>query len=82
MSNNYWRLDGNGWAVNIDKADCEWLRDEIIKDLVDMLDDEDMEELLVKKQEKVWNYKILERYLDNSQKRMMKYYEKLYKMVM
>lgn len=43
LSNNYWRLDGNGYAVNIDKDDCEWLRNEIINDLVDMLDDEDME---------------------------------------
>lgn len=43
LSNNYWRLDGNGWAVNIDKDDCEWLRNEIINDLVDMLDEEDME---------------------------------------
>ena len=43
LSNNYWRLDGNGYAVNIDKDDCEWLRNEIINDLMDMLDDEDME---------------------------------------
>lgn len=39
-----------------------------------------MEELLVKKQENVWDYKFLERYLDNSQKRMLMYCEKLYKM--
>ena len=43
LSNNYWRLDGNGYAVNIDRADCEYLRDEIVKDLADMLNDEDME---------------------------------------
>ena len=43
LNANFWRIDGYGWAVNIDASDCEYLRDEIIKELVDMLDEEDME---------------------------------------
>lgn len=43
LSADFWRINGNGYAVNIDKDDCEWLRNEIINDLVDMLDDGDME---------------------------------------
>jgi hypothetical protein len=43
LSADFWRIDGNGYAVNIDRADCEYLRDEIVKDLADMLDEEDME---------------------------------------
>lgn len=43
LSADFWRINGNGYAVNIDKDDCEWLRNEIINDLVDMLDEEDME---------------------------------------
>lgn len=43
LNADYWKLDGYGWAVDIDAADCQWLKDEIIRDLVDMLDDEDME---------------------------------------
>lgn len=40
---DFWRLDGNGWAVDIDAADCQWLKDGIIRWLEDMLDEEDME---------------------------------------
>ena len=40
-----------------------------------------MEELLVKKQEKVWDYKNVERYLDNSQKRLVMYLEKVCEMM-
>lgn len=43
LSADFWRIDGNGYAVNIDRADCEYLRDEIVKDLADMLNEEDME---------------------------------------
>jgi len=43
LSASFWILDGNGWARDVDAADCQYLKDEIIRDLVDMLDDEDME---------------------------------------
>lgn len=42
LSADFWRIDGNGYAVNIDRADCEYLRDEIVEDLADMLNEEDM----------------------------------------
>lgn len=43
LNASFWILDGNGWARDVDQWDCEYLRNEIIKELVDMLDEEDME---------------------------------------
>lgn len=42
LRSSCWILDGNGRPRDIDQSDCEYLRDEIIKELEDMLDEEDM----------------------------------------
>lgn len=42
LHNDYWIIDWNGRPRDIDQSDCEYLRDEIIKELEDMLDEEDM----------------------------------------
>ena len=43
LNDGLWIIDGNGRPRDIDSADCTYLKNEIMKELEDMLDEEDME---------------------------------------
>lgn len=45
LHNQFWRINSNGRPVDVDKADCEWLKWELIYRLKDKLDEDWLEEL-------------------------------------